>query len=518
MSRSRLIMARGGLVSKLLGVVGFRRRFRRPRAHQRGRRMLVAGIVPAAVAAAALFPAGAGAQNPGAPQTLTQGFDVHNLSSIPIRLEGVSGGDFQGRPPDGSVLNPGAGVHHYEMIFKFANPQEADPIYRILVEGVGVYFYPKMYIDGTNNVSASCSVTAYGVCAPSDLSGGWRDVYFFDDPGTVYNLPASLAQAQAQALKSFCDGGNAATCKFTATSEAQVDSPTHPVGHALINNTDEEQDTKVTVEDTVGSSDSVEVGVKVGGEIAELLDVEVSAKYGHEWTQEHTFKQDVTVHCPAQHKCWIEAVEPMYRDTGNFTVTLGNTTWNLTGVYFDSPDSTRVGSYSVEQCPSDKYPAPCDQWPKSSGARASTAPIRASSAQRKRKVLSGTYTVPHKVAVRGIVEPKLRHAIRGPSSVTAGGKASYRIALSRRQPHDRLSYAVKNVRVRSTAAGRPARHWTFSALRAFQSRKMNMNIAVLGTAGGRHCVSVRAVAKHARAAKARHCAPIVRGSRVVGRG
>jgi hypothetical protein len=334
----------------------------------------------------------------------------------------------------------------------------------------------------------------------------------------VYDLPASLAQAQAQALKSLCDGGNAANCQFRATSEAQVDSPTHPVGNALINDTDEPQDTRVTIEDKVGSTDSVEVGVKVGGEIAELLDVEVSAKYGHEWTQEHTFSQDVTVHCPAHHKCWIEAVAPMYRDTGNFTVTLGNTTWNLTGVYFDSPDPTRAGSYSVEECPSDKYPEPCAQWPKSSGSRASTAPGSASSAQRPRKVLSGTYRVPHRVAVRRIVKPKLRHAIRGPSSVSAGGRASYRIALSRRQPHDRLSYAVKRIRVRGAVAGRLARRWTFPGLRAFQSRRMKMSVAVPGAARRLHCVSVRAVAKHTRAAKARHCAPLVRGSRLVGLG
>jgi hypothetical protein len=50
-------------------------------------------------------------------------------------------------------------------------------------------------------------------------------------------------------------------------------------------------------------------------------------------------------------KCWIDAVEPLYRDTGNFTVTLGNTTWNLTGVYFDSPDPTRAGSFGVEGMP-----------------------------------------------------------------------------------------------------------------------------------------------------------------------
>lgn len=31
-------------------------------------------------------------------------------------------------------------------------------------------------------------------------------------------------------------------------------------------------------------------------------------------------------------------VEPIIRDTGNFTLKVGNTTFNLIGVHFDSPD------------------------------------------------------------------------------------------------------------------------------------------------------------------------------------
>jgi hypothetical protein len=505
MSRSSPIMARGGRMSKLLGVVGsgFRRLPRRPRSRQRGRWMLAAGLVPGAVAAAALFPAPATAD-------LTQGFDISNLSSHPIKLLSVTNRDtLQGGPPDGAVLNPGAGTHHFEKIYYLFSVTTTEAQYNILGDdgqplGPNPRFNGDMTITSGNSPLTTC-FTGIGVCTPQ-VGDGVRNIYLYDDPGTVHDLPASRAQAQAEALRNFCDQTNAATCHFTATSEAQVDSPTHQVGNALINNTDERQDTTVTVKDTVGSSDSVEVGVKVGGEIAELLDVEVSAKYGHEWTQEHTFSQDVTVHCPAHHKCWINAVAPMYRDTGNFTVTLGNTTWNLTGVYFDSPDSTRTGSYSVDECVigdsgCTMQGTKLSNWP-------SNPPGASQASGARRKVLSGSYRVPRDLAVRGIVKPTLHHAIRGPSSVTAGGKASYRIRLSRRQPSDRLSYAVKDVRVRSTVAGRGARRWKFSNLRPFQSRKMRLNTAVPGAARGKHCVSVVAAAKRASAAKTRHCTPV----------
>jgi hypothetical protein len=468
--------------------------------------MMVAGMAPGVVAVAALFPAPAAAD-------LTQGFDVFNLSSHPIKLLNVTNSDkLQGGPPDGAVLNPGAGTHHFEKIFYVFDVNTTEGQYGILGDDgqpiSSAYFNADMTISAGNVPLAGCQTYLAGVCTPPSLAENQRNIVLYDDPGTVLDIPAARVQAQAEALRNFCDETNTATCAFTASSEQQVDSPTHQVGNALINNTDEQQETTVTVADTVGSTDSVEVGLKVGGKLAELLDVEISAKYAHEWTQEHTFSQDVRVFCPAHHKCWINAVAPMYRDTGNFTVTLGNTTWNLQGVYFDSPDPTRGGAYSVEEClvgdPGCTMQADTlSDWPP-------TVSTSALSAQRRPKVLSGTYEVPHDLSVRGIFKPKLHHVIAGPSSVTPGGEAGYRISLSRRQFSDRFGYAVKDVRVRSTVAGRPGRRWTLSTLHPFQPRKLKLNTLVPRTARGRYCVSVRAVAKHARGAKARHCATVIR--------
>jgi hypothetical protein len=48
----------------------------------------------------------------------------------------------------------------------------------------------------------------------------------------------------------------------------------------------------------------------------------------------------------------------MLRDTGNFTVTLGNTTWNLTDVYFDHPDNTNDGLAGDYYIAKEPYPNP----------------------------------------------------------------------------------------------------------------------------------------------------------------
>ena len=126
---------------------------------------------------------------------------------------------------------------------------------------------------------------AYGLCTPGngfDRSGGTLTLY--DQPGTVFDIPAGQGQAQAAALKQFCAADNAATCTFTANSEAKVDSPSHQVGDALSNPTDEDQDTRISTQDTVETSDSVGVALKVGAKIAGVVEVSVEAKYEHKST------------------------------------------------------------------------------------------------------------------------------------------------------------------------------------------------------------------------------------------
>lgn len=69
------------------------------------------------------------------------------------------------------------------------------------------------------------------------------------------------------------------------------------------------------------------------------------------WTGEHTFIQEVTVHCRAGHRCWIMATAPLLRSTGDFTLKLANTTWHLRDVYFDTPDPNGPGAYKVNSVP-----------------------------------------------------------------------------------------------------------------------------------------------------------------------
>lgn len=117
-------------------------------------------------------------------------------------------------------------------------------------------------------------------------------VYLLDPPGTVTILPASDPTGQAAALEQFC-GSNSASCAFKVTSQVEALGPRHPVGNEV------ENDSSTTV--TVAP---------------------------------HTVVQ-------------VVAEQPVYRVTGDFTIVMGNTTYIVQGVSFDSPNPNgRVGTSS----------------------------------------------------------------------------------------------------------------------------------------------------------------------------
>ena len=55
----------------------------------------------------------------------------------------------------------------------------------------------------------------------------------------------------------------------------------------------------------------------------------------------------MTAIVPPKTKVWLDDAPQMLRDTGNFTITLGNTTINVTDVYFDSPDPDGNGNWTL---------------------------------------------------------------------------------------------------------------------------------------------------------------------------
>jgi hypothetical protein len=318
---------------------------------------LAAALAPIALVGAVMAPAAAASTPASARSSIaaahsqvgsSHGFHIYNLTGHPIQLDNITGGgNFEGRPADGAVLSPGT-YHDVEVQWRFPSEEWDTAHYSWFTGNSTVFFDVAMHVPAVGDPSSSCSVSNG---SGETCTANGTTVTLLDPPGTVHNLSPSEKQAQAEVLNQLCETG-VASCKFTPTTEAHILGDDHVVGEAAVNPGDFDMRTSIETDDSVGESDSV--GVEVTGGVEKLVVFEVTAKYEHEWTHEHTFSQSFDVKVPPHSKVWFTHQAPTIRDTGDFTVTLGNTTWNLTGVYFDHPDLTaqaQIGQYTPHQAP-----------------------------------------------------------------------------------------------------------------------------------------------------------------------
>jgi hypothetical protein len=168
----------------------------------------------------------------------------------------------------------------------------------------------------------------------------------------VVNYDGTNAQQEADELKWLCTDPVAyATCSFDATSETKVGGAKHQVGDSFTNSSSVSADYTLAEKDMVSSSNSVDITATASAEFFELFDASISAKYGHTWTNTHEFDEQMVAHVPPGVTVWLDDAPQMIRDTGNFHITIGDTTVNLNNVYFDSPDPSGAGNWSLESKP-----------------------------------------------------------------------------------------------------------------------------------------------------------------------
>jgi Bacterial Ig domain len=283
---------------------------------------------------------------------LTTNFSVTNLTGYPMKLTGYAIGTPEVGPAVGAILLPGA-TQKFEVEWYFFGNNRVDPRYSS-IEFPGVTStVPSTSYDATfetdavvGTPSVACNVHGGGSC--SKAGGG---LTFRDNAGTVINVGPDQSALQGAILKAACADGAKANCSFNATSQQAVQSTAHPVGNAVENTTDTAASTTVSVTDTVSESDSVSISAKVSAKLTDIVNVEISATYGHTWTKTNTFQQSVTVPVPPHSVSTITARQPVYRVTGDFTVQVGNTTYHLTGVTFDTPNPDGQGAYTIVNAP-----------------------------------------------------------------------------------------------------------------------------------------------------------------------
>jgi hypothetical protein len=456
---------------------------------------------------------------PGTANALSNHFTVSNYSSYKLRLDSittppawfadvafVNKAEAEGRPPDGAVLDPGA-TDGYEVTYFFLAQNAPEANYSILDTAghqVG-WFYVAMNVTGARLLATNCQVAGRAggpfqedIQAPAGLDctgegDNSTSVALVEAPGTVHNISPSLKQQQADYLRTLCANSSAAACHFTANKQEHLESPGHQVGGFVSNPYDTELKTTIKLRDTIGSSDSVEVGIKAGGKLFEIIDVEVEAKYGHEWTQEHEFGQEVEATVPPGKRCWFTATAPIIRYTGDFKVTMANSTWNLTDVYFDGPDTT-------SQAASWGYRLNCESIPPADRRR-TPAPRPGT-----KLVLRGRYKT-EGAASSEIAQPRLRLSIVGPSTRRPGGRADFAVLLRSERSLGTLTHALGDVRLRVAVRDRVVRRWLVRgpALGLGRTRKFQFAARVPSRGVRSVCVRAKATARRAITGQATHC-------------
>lgn len=278
----------------------------------------------------------------------TRGFNLTNLTGERLQLTGVTGdtdGLEGGTPATGTIIKPG-GSMHFEMTWTWLKDQFVYPTYNVLDSNGNITATANftMAVGGGDGSTASLGSATNGFV--TDANGTTLDIK--DKAGTVVTINGDQAQAQAATLKQFCADNPNATCTFTPTSETHVAGPEH-VLVAQINNGTDPGTISVNKGDTIASSDSLDIAATLGTNFAGIVDASVTASYGHTWSESHEFDVSASHPVPAGYYGEITGIAPMLRDTGNFTITIGNTTFHLNGVYFDTPDTTGAEIFGYHQ-------------------------------------------------------------------------------------------------------------------------------------------------------------------------
>jgi hypothetical protein len=204
-------------------------------------------------------------------------------------------------------------------------------------------------IEGVANTTSSWT-GADGMSGFSGLTDD-RNIYVLDPPGTDITLDGSTnaqAQQEATALHELCDDSTLASCQFDAkTDDTTALSPPHQVGVSLVNHQNNPVLFKKQETDAVGITDTVGVNVSAGGQLFGLINTSVGLSFGHTINSSSSYTNEVDMPVDPGDTVWVLDTAPVIRDTGNFTITIGNTTYHLNNVSFDSPDSSREGQWQT---------------------------------------------------------------------------------------------------------------------------------------------------------------------------
>lgn len=288
-----------------------------------------------------------------AAMTVTRGYDIINDSQYDAKVVGVSNpGAGDAAPAIGSVIKPGQSMH-YEKVFYFMSANETTVQLDFLkpardgggkVAGAGVRLYTETIVGTAHSL-----VDQFEGRDKVTVSPNFNTITISDAKASTVTVNGTDAQAQADVLNQLC-GSTRATCTFEQTKERQQIRQKVVAGGGWNSQAVARKQGYEAIA-VASATTNLELTATVKVTVLKAVETTISAKAGQSWTSTKTVRDTVEMSISPKHFGWIVADMPMYRDTGTFTIKLGNTTWVLNDVKVDSVDNSRAVLYGTGERP-----------------------------------------------------------------------------------------------------------------------------------------------------------------------
>jgi hypothetical protein len=291
-------------------------------------------------------------------QGFTKGFDIYNWTSKTLKYLRYENQAPDSAPNFNAEFKPGEAAH-FEVTFRFFK----DTTSRAVFEAVGstdpqpalwavnmlVESYTKAsetngcFASGTNACTAYPAWTEQTEFGPYKHPG--KDMaIFMDPPNTVKDFSGQESQAQADLLNALCSGsgaGSGATCGSFKVKETINVTPAEAdatqLGSSAKNLSDAQNSQQFSYSFTQTTSFSARVNAFIGAKIGQAVKAGLGAEVSETWTEAKTFTE-TTNQTVLPWSYNVVFVAPYLSNVkGNFTVKLGNTTWNFRDVVFTLP-------------------------------------------------------------------------------------------------------------------------------------------------------------------------------------
>lgn len=283
----------------------------------------------------------------------TRGFNLYNLTSRSLTYTRLDGDAPDSGSPLNTVIAPGQYLH-FEIGWNAYNDKNTAVWFTDLNPGPGGWWRDFMTVTANSGYGyVHCQSQSNVACGPTDVQNA-RTINMMDAPGTKVHIGPDNPAAQESILDLLCDNSTPASCSFsTSTAQPQQKLTRAPkiVSDITKNATQDNLDLSRSVTDTITRSDSISISAKVSQKLFDLINTEISATYGHTWTNSQAFSDTLKFTVRPGYMGYVVSEEPILRDFGTFTVKMGNTEWTIDGVYFDSPDPAATKIFTATTVP-----------------------------------------------------------------------------------------------------------------------------------------------------------------------